>query len=84
MALYQTEAVVLGSKNWGEADKVMTLFTRERGLVRAAAFGKNKNTSETEKNLSFSPDGLVRYGQDLQAYLRRHRMGGRGDHGFPC
>lgn len=39
MALYQTEAVVLGSKNWGEADKVMTFFTRERGLVRAAAFG---------------------------------------------
>ena len=39
MALYQTEAVVLGAKNWGEADKMMTFFTRERGLVRAAAFG---------------------------------------------
>lgn len=46
------------------------------GSVRAAVFGKNKNLSETEKKLSFSPDGLVRYGQDLQAYLRRHRMGG--------
>lgn len=39
MALYQTEAVVLGSKNWGDADKMMTFFTKERGLVRAAAFG---------------------------------------------
>ena len=39
MAIYQTEAVVLGSKNWGEADKMMTFFTKERGLVRAAAFG---------------------------------------------
>lgn len=39
MALYSTEAVVLGSKNWGDADKMMTLFTKERGLVRAAAFG---------------------------------------------
>ena len=39
MALYRTAAVVLGAKNWGEADKMMTFFTRERGLVQAAAFG---------------------------------------------
>ena len=39
MALYKTDAVVLGAKNWGEADKMMTFFTKERGLVRAAAFG---------------------------------------------
>jgi len=39
MASYQTAAVVLGSKNWGEADKMVTLFTYERGLVEAAAFG---------------------------------------------
>ena len=39
MALYQTEAVVLGAKNWGDADKMMTFFTKERGLVKAAAFG---------------------------------------------
>lgn len=39
MASYQTAAVVLGSKNWGEADKMVTLFTYDRGLVEAAAFG---------------------------------------------
>ena len=39
MAMYQTEAVVLGARNWGDADKMMTLFTKERGLVKAAAFG---------------------------------------------
>ena len=39
MALYGTEGIVLGARSWGEADKVMTIFTRERGLVRAAAFG---------------------------------------------
>lgn len=39
MALYQTEAVVIGARNWGEADKMMTFFTRERGLVEAVAFG---------------------------------------------
>ena len=39
MASYQTAAVVLGSKNWGEADKMVTLFTLEKGIVEAAAFG---------------------------------------------
>lgn len=39
MALYQTEAIVIGARNWGEADKMMTFFTQERGLVEAAAFG---------------------------------------------
>jgi len=39
MASYQTAAVVLGSKNWGEADKMVTLFTYDRGLIEAAAFG---------------------------------------------
>ena len=42
MALYRTAAVVLGAKNWGEADKMMTFFTRERGLVQAAAFGAGR------------------------------------------
>lgn len=39
MALYATDAVVLGARSWGEADKIMTFFTKERGLVRATAFG---------------------------------------------
>ena len=39
MALYAAEGIVLGVRSWGEADKVMTIFTREQGLVRAAAFG---------------------------------------------
>lgn len=39
MAIYQTEAVVLGARNWGDADKMMTFFTKERGRIKAAAFG---------------------------------------------
>lgn len=39
MALYKTEAIVIGARNWGEADKMMTFFTLERGVVEAAAFG---------------------------------------------
>ena len=30
---------MLGVHNWGDADKMVTLFTRERGRIRAAAFG---------------------------------------------
>lgn len=44
--------------------------------VRAVAIQKRRQLTEAEKQLGFSPEGLVRYGYDLQAYLRRHRMGG--------
>lgn len=46
------------------------------GRVYAAAIRKNFKPSEIQKKLSFSPDNLIRYGEDLQVYLRRHRMGG--------
>ncbi|TSC87059.1 MAG: DNA repair protein RecO (recombination protein O) [Parcubacteria group bacterium Gr01-1014_8] len=36
-AKYQTEAVVLGSRNMNEADKIVALFTRDFGLVQAKA-----------------------------------------------
>jgi len=38
-ANYQTPALVIGASNWGEADKIVTLITPERGQVRALAFG---------------------------------------------
>ena len=38
-ASYHTEAIVLGTRNWGDADKIAMLFTKERGRVTAAAFG---------------------------------------------
>lgn len=38
-ANYQTPALVIGASNWGEADKIVTLITPERGQVRAMAFG---------------------------------------------
>ncbi len=39
MALYTTEAILLEVRNWGEADKMLQLFSRARGRIRAAAFG---------------------------------------------
>ena len=45
MARYTASALVLGVHNWGDADKIVTLFTRERGLIRAAAFGARRPKS---------------------------------------
>lgn len=39
MAQYTTEAVILGVKNWGDADKMLQFFSRDRGKIKAAAFG---------------------------------------------
>ncbi|WP_288848402.1 DNA repair protein RecO [Mitsuokella jalaludinii] len=78
MAIYQTEAVVLGSKNWGDADKMMTFFTKERGLVRAAAFGCRRPRSPLAGGMQmFSHLGLQlsegrRVDTVRQCLLRRH------------
>lgn len=39
MGQYKTEAIVLGVKNWGGADKIVTLYSKEVGWIRATAFG---------------------------------------------
>lgn len=39
MGQYQTDALVLGVKNWGEADKIITLLSRDYGKITATAFG---------------------------------------------
>jgi len=39
MARYTAHAFVVGVHNWGEADKIVQLYTAERGRVKAAAFG---------------------------------------------
>ena len=39
MARINAEALILATRNWGTADKMVTLFTREQGIVQAVAFG---------------------------------------------
>lgn len=39
MMQYQTEAILLAVRNWGEADKMVTLFSREHGKINALAYG---------------------------------------------
>ncbi len=45
MPLYKAEAIVIRRTNLGEADRVVTLFTRERGKLAVAAKGARKPKS---------------------------------------
>jgi DNA repair protein RecO (recombination protein O) len=45
MALYRDEAIVLRTHKLGEADRIITLLTREHGRVRAVAKGVRRTTS---------------------------------------
>ena len=45
MSLYRDTGIVLRVHKLGEADRIITLLTRQRGLVRAVAKGVRKTTS---------------------------------------
>lgn len=43
--LYRVEAIVIRRRDWGEADRLLTLFTREKGKMQAVAKGARKPAS---------------------------------------
>jgi DNA repair protein RecO (recombination protein O) len=43
--LYGVEAIVIRRRDWGEADRLLTLFSREQGKLQAVAKGARKPTS---------------------------------------
>ncbi len=43
--LYRVEAIVIRRRDWGEADRLLTLYTREQGKMQAVAKGSRKPTS---------------------------------------
>ncbi len=56
----RTEAVVLKHTDWGEADRILTLYTREKGKLRAIAKGVRKLTSRKAGHLEpFSKTELM-------------------------
>lgn len=48
---FRVEAVVLRHADWGEADRLLTLYTRQRGKVRAIAKGARKIRSRKAGHL---------------------------------
>jgi DNA repair protein RecO (recombination protein O) len=46
MSTYCVSGINVGSFNLGEADKILTIFTAERGLIRAVAKGARKPSSK--------------------------------------
>src|SRR6478672_13018867 len=45
MPLYSDEAIVLRTRKLAEADRIITLLTRQHGLVRAVGKGVRRTTS---------------------------------------
>ncbi len=48
---FRVEAVILRHQDWGEADRLITLFSRERGKLRAIAKGVRKTRSRKAGHL---------------------------------
>ncbi|OQY29890.1 MAG: DNA repair protein RecO [Anaerolineaceae bacterium 4572_5.1] len=48
---FRVEAVVLRHRDWGEADRLVTLYTRQRGKIRAVAKGARKIRSRKAGHL---------------------------------
>ena len=61
--IYKTRAIVLRARNLGEADKIYTLLTQERGKLDAVAKGVRRAKSHVAGRLEFA----------AQAYLTMHR-----------
>ncbi len=62
MAVYRDQAVVLRTQKLGEADRIITLFTKEHGRLRAVAKGVRRTKSKFGARLE--PTSFV----DLQLY----------------
>ena len=87
--IYQTEGFIIDSKDTGEANKLVTLFTADLGLVNAAAQAVRVQQSKLRaslQDLSFASLALVR-GREMwrvtsarkliSLYDRRIPIGGR-------
>lgn len=62
MALYRDQAIVIRTQKLGEADRIITLFSREHGRVRAVAKGVRRTKSKFGARLE--PASFI----DIQLY----------------
>jgi len=56
---YKTHGIVLRARNLGEADKIFTLFTRERGKVDAVGKGVRRAKSQLAGRLEFGTEAAM-------------------------
>lgn len=65
--VYRTEAIVLRRTDFGEADRLLTVFTPERGKVKLIAKGARKPTSRKSGHVELFSHGtfLVAVGREL-------------------
>lgn len=50
--IYTSEAIVLGGRTQGEADRLVTLFTKEYGLIRAVSKSVRREASKLRYSLA--------------------------------
>lgn len=67
--VYKAEGIILKRKNVGEADRILTIFTKEYGKVRAIAKGVRKMTSRRAPHLEiFMRVGVILHaGKSLES-----------------
>ena len=79
--LYRTPAVILKRMDLGEADRIVTLYSRDEGKVRAVAKGVRRTTSRSAGHLEpFTlSDVLLAVGRELDVVAGgTHGHGQRG------
>ena len=67
MANYKTQAINLKSYNFGEADKIMVMYSRDYGILRCIAKGSRKYTSKLagRTEMLMANDLLLAKGKNL-------------------
>lgn len=85
MALYKTEGIVLRTRNLGEADRIITLYTREHGKIEGVARGSRRVRSRLIGGTQLFTHGwyMMFSGRSLetvsQAEIKRSFVGLRED-----
>ncbi len=78
MSTYRDQAVVLRKMDYGEADRIYTLLTREHGKVGAIAKGVRRQESKLASALEMYArvDLLLAHGRNLDVVAQAQRMQG--------
>ena len=66
MSLYRDEALILRTQKLGEADRIITMLTRDHGRVRGVAKGVRRTMSKFGARLE--PGSHV----DIQLHIEKH------------